>query len=112
MREVECKTIMDDLATKKNTVLEEAAKTLATYVKDRVKDGKSVGLHSDVLKMTAQFTPEERTLILALTLEYMGKSGSSKKNSESTGSFTGSSPMQSKRNKNDMSGSRFGSWGF
>ena len=108
MREVECKTIMDDLATKKNTVLEEAAKTLATYVKDRVKDGKSVGLHSDVLKMTTQFTPEERTLILALTLEYMGKSGSSKKNSESTGS----SPMQSKRNKNDMSGSRFGSWGF
>ena len=110
MKEVEAKTIIEDLASKKQTILEKTSSTLADYVRTRISEGKAAGLHRDVLKLIQPFTAEERTLILAMTLEYTGKnsgksSGSSRSDAAS-GSFTGASKGSKKSN------SGFGSWAY
>jgi len=98
MNSIEVTTILEDLASKKNKLLSEAAKNIAEYVQT----GATGDVHTQVLKMCKGFSADDTVKILAMTLEYIAKrsSGSNSGSPKSGGSFKGG-----KAPKNSMYGS-------
>lgn len=98
MNSIEATTIVNDLATKKNKILSEAAKTIADYVQTTMEA--SLDVHVQVMKMCKDFSTEDTVKILAMALEYIAKKSASTKPGKS-GSFKGSG----KNSKNSIYGS-------
>ena len=97
MNSIEVTTILEDLASKKNKLLSEAAKNIAEYVQT----GATGDVHTQVLKMCKGFSVDDTVKILAMTLEYIAKRSSGNSSSpKSGGSFKGG-----KSPKNSMYGS-------
>lgn len=104
MNSIEATTIVTDLASKKNKILSEAAKTIADYVQT----GASGDVHAQVMKMCKDFSTEDTVKILAMTLEYIAKRTSSTPAGKS-GSFKGSGKT-SKNSAYGSMGSVYGSF--
>ena len=102
MNSIEATTIVTDLATKKNKILSEAAKTIADYVQTTLEA--SLDVHVQVMKMCKDFSPEDTVKILAMALEYIAKKTASTKPGKS-GSFKGSGKTSGKTSKNSVYGS-------
>lgn len=98
MNSIEATTIVNDLASKKNKILSEAAKTIADYVQTTPEA--SLDLHTQVMKMCKDFSAEDSVKILAMALEYIAKKSASTKPGKS-GSFKGGG----KTSKNSVYGS-------
>lgn len=103
MNSIEATTIVTDLASKKNKILSEAAKTIADYVQTTMEA--SLDVHVQVMKMCKDFSTEDTVKILAMTLEYIAKKSAGTKPGKS-GSFKGSG----KTSKNSVYGSIYGSF--
>lgn len=104
MNSIEVTTIVEDLATKKNKLLAEAAKNIAEYVKTDA----SGDVHTQILKMCKGFATEDTVKILAMSLEYIAKRNSGSSQKSGGGSFKGSSSP--KANKNSLYGSFYGGY--
>lgn len=99
MNSIEVTTVVEDLASKKNKLLSEAAKNIAEYVQT----GATGDVHTQVLKMCKGFAVEDTVKILAMTLEYIAK--------RSSGNTTGSSSKGSFKGGKSQKNSVYGSMG-
>ena len=110
MNSIEATTKVEELATQKNKLLSQAAKTISDYV---LSSGSGDGTTAQVLNMCKGFSTEDSVKILAMTLEYIAKrytgkdAPSSKKSSK--GSFKGSDSSYGDRSF--LGGDSYGGWG-
>ena len=116
MNSIEATTKVEDLASQKNKLLSQAAKTISEYISEIVfTSGTGDGITNQVLNMCKGFSTEDSVKILAMTLEYIakrngGKARSSQKKS-SKGSFKGSDSSYSDRDRSFLGGGSYGGWG-